>query len=287
MKRGLLMKIGIVTDSTADLPSEFIEKNEITVVPLTVSLRGQEYRDGVDMSATRFYREVKKGGALPFTSQPAPGIFMDCYRALLKRFDALISIHLTEVLSGTVRTAQLVREMMPEANIAVIDSGSTTVGLGGLVMETVRAVQRGLSFDETVALIKRLRDKVHFIVALDTLDSICRSGRVNKLQAFLGSLLRIKPILKLTRHEVDLIDKVRSRRDSIAKLLEEFKAQVSLETESIIGIAHTAAEEEAQKLKAIVAETFRHAEIIMAQAGPVLGTHVGAGALALVNVPKG
>jgi DegV family protein with EDD domain len=280
------MKIGIVTDSTADMPPELINRYQIAVIPLTVSLHGQEYRDGVDLSATQFYREVKKGGTLPYTSQPAPGVFMDCYRTLLKKFDAIISIHLTEVLSGTVRTARMVREMMPEANIAVVDSGSTTVGLGGLVMETARAVQRGVQFDEVVALVKRLRDKMHFVVALDTLDSICRSGRVSKLQAFLGSLLRIKPILKLTRTEVDLIDKVRSRRDSIAKLLEEFKQQVTLETESIIGIAHTAAEEEAQKLKEIIAETFHHAEIIFAQAGPVLGTHVGAGALALVNIPK-
>ncbi|MGD9155061.1 MAG: DegV family protein [Bacillota bacterium] len=280
------MKIGIVTDSTADLPPELITKYGIAVVPLTVSLQGQEFRDGVDLSAAQFYREIKKGGAPPVTSQPAPGIFFECYQALLRRFDAIISIHLTEVLSGTVRTAQLVREMMPKAKIAVIDSGSTTVGLGGLVMETARAVRRGRQFEEVVAIVKRLRDQIHFVVALDTLDSVCRSGRVNKLQSFLGSLLRIKPILKLSRQEVDVIAKVRSRRDSIAKLLEEFKRQVAAETGSIIGIAHTAAEEEAQKLKEIVAATFRNAEIIMAQAGPVLGVHVGAGALALVSVPK-
>jgi DegV family protein with EDD domain len=280
------MKIGIVTDSTADLPRELIEQYEIAVVPLTVSLHGQEYRDGVDMSATQFYQEVKKGGTLPLTSQPAPGVIMKCYRALLNRFDALISIHLTEVLSGTVRTAQLVREMMPEAKIAVIDSGSTTVGLGGLVMEAARAVNRGLKFDEVVALIKRLREKIYFVVALDTLDSICRSGRVSMLQAFIGSLLRIKPILKLNLHEVIVIDKVRSRRDSITKLLEEFKNHVAVGTESIIGVAHTAAEDEAQKLMGTVANIFRHAEFITAQAGPVLGTHVGAGALALVCVPK-
>jgi DegV family protein with EDD domain len=280
------MKIGIVTDSTADLPQELIKQYEIAIVPLTVSLHGQEYRDGIDLSATQFYQEVKKGGTLPLTSQPAPGTIMECYRALLNRFDALISIHLTEVLSGTVRTAQLVREMMPEAKIAVIDSGSTTVGLGGLVMEAARAVNRGLKFDEVVALIKRLREKIYFVVALDTLDSICRSGRVSMLQAFIGSLLRIKPILKLNLHEVIVIDKVRSRRDSITKLLEEFKSHVAVGTESIIGVAHTAAEGEAQKLMETVANIFRHAEFITAQAGPVLGTHVGAGALALVSIPK-
>jgi DegV family protein with EDD domain len=274
-----MMKIGIVTDSTADLPQEMIERYQIAVVPLTVSLHGRDYRDGVDISATRFYQEVRQGGT-------APGIFMDCYRALLRRFDAIVSIHLTDLLSGTVRTAQLVREMLPEVAIEVVDSRSTTVGLGGLVLAAARAAHQGMKLDEVVALIKRLREKVYFLVALDTLDSIARSGRVHKLQAFFGSLLKIKPILKLGLHEVEIINKARSRRDSLAKMLEEFKKHVAVETESIIGIAHTAAEEEAQKLKEIIAATFHHAEIIISQAGPVLGTHVGAGAVALVCVPK-
>jgi DegV family protein with EDD domain len=110
---------------------------------LTVSLRGRDYRDGVDISASRFYQEVRQSGTAPVTSQPAPGIFMDCYRSLLHKFDAVISIHLTDLLSGTVRTAQLVREMLPEAAIEVVDSRSTTVGLGGFVFGPVLGTHVG------------------------------------------------------------------------------------------------------------------------------------------------
>jgi DegV family protein with EDD domain len=280
------MKIGIVTDSTADLSPELVEEFEIEVVPLTVSLHGKEYRDGVDMLADDFYRELKKGGLPPFTSQPAPGAFVDCYRSLLNKFDAIISIHLTEVLSGTVRTAQMVREMLPDARIQVIDSRTTSVGLGGMVLEAARAVRKGVKFDEVVAGLKGLREKVHFLVVLDTLEHVCRGGRVSKIQAFLGSILRVKPVLRLGLRDVEIIDKVRSRRDSILRLFDEFKSHVAGETGAIIGIAHTAAGEEAEKLKCLIETTFKNAEIIFRQAGPVLGTHVGPGALALVWMPR-
>jgi DegV family protein with EDD domain len=280
------MKIGIVTDSTADLSPELIEEYGIEVVPLTVSIHGKEYRDGVDISSDDFYRELKKDSLPPSTSQPAPGAFIDCYRSLLTKFDAIISIHLTEILSGTVRTAQLVREMLPDARIQVIDSRTTSVGLGGMVLEAARAVRKGVKFDQVVEGLKGLRESVHFVVALDTLEHVCRGGRVGKLMAFLGSILRIKPILQLGMTDVEIIDKVRSRRDAIVRLFEEFKSHVAEETEAIIGIAHTAAEEEAEKLKILIEATFKNAEIIFRQAGPVLGTHVGPGALALVWVPK-
>jgi DegV family protein with EDD domain len=280
------MKIGIVTDSTADLAPKLVEEYGIAIIPLTVSLHGKEYRDGVDLSADDFYRELKKGGLPTSTSQPAPGAFVDCYRSLLTKFDAIISIHLTEILSGTVRTAQLVREMLPDARIQVIDSRTTSVGLGGMVLEAARAVRKGVKFEELVAGLKGLREKVHFVVALDTLEHVCRSGRVGKLQAFLGSILRVKPILRLGLQDVEIIDKVRSRRDSILRLFEEFKSHVAGETGAIIGIAHTAAEEEAEKLKRVIEATFKNAEVLFHQAGPVLGTHVGPGALALVWVPK-
>lgn len=281
------MKIGIVTDSTADLPPELIHEYEIEIVPLTVSLHGREYRDGIDITPTEFYRGLKAGGPEAFTSQPSPGVFIDAYRALLTRFDALISIHLTEMLSGTVRTAQLVKEMMPEANIQVIDSRSTSMGLGGLVLEAARAVKRGMLVNEVVELVNSLREKVYFVVALDTLEHVCKGGRVNKLQAFLGSLLQIKPLLRLNQGEVEIIAKVRSRREAVAKLLEEFKAHITTEAEMIISVVHTAAEEEAQKLKVIIQETYENVEVVFSQAGPVLGTHVGPGVLALISVPKG
>lgn len=280
------MKIGIVTDSTSDLPQELASKFDIEVVPLQVSINDQNYRDGIDLSSTQFYRKLISGGSLPTTSQPSPGVFVECYRALLKKVDAILSIHLTEALSGTIRSARMAREMMPEANIQVIDSHSTSMGLGGLALEAARAVSRGMRMDEIIKLLESLREKVRFLVTLDTLEFIRRSGRVSALQAFFGSILQIKPLLKLVHGKVELVERVRTRREAIGKLLSEFKSQLTAESEGIIAVMHTVAEAEAEKLKAVVQEAFKNAEIIVNQAGPALGTHVGPGALALILVPK-
>jgi DegV family protein with EDD domain len=280
------MKIGIVTDSTADLSPELVKQYEIEIVPLTVNLQGKEYRDGVDITSDEFYRGLRAGGVQPFTSQPSPGAFIEAYRALLTKFDAVISIHLTELLSGTVRTARLVRDMMPDARIQVIDSGSTSLGLGGLVLEAAQAVKRGIPFNDVVTLINQLREKVYLIAALDTLEYVCKGGRVSKVQAFLGSLLRIKPLLMLKQGEVEVVAKVRSHREAVLKLLEDFRTQFS-NNDAVISVVHTAAEEEGLKLKAVIQETFGNIEIMFAQAGPVLGSHLGPGVLALIGVPRG
>jgi DegV family protein with EDD domain len=280
------MKIGIVTDSTADLTQELIEKYQIEVIPLQVSIDNQIYRDGLDLTPTQFYQKLEQTNTQPTTSQPAPGLFVECYQQLLKKVDAIISIHLTEHLSGTVHTAQMAREMFPKANIQVIDSQSTTMGLGGIVIEAARAAQKGIRFEQLTGMIQELRGRLNFFVILDTLEFLQRGGRASKLQNFFSSVLQIKPLIKLLQGEVKLVTKVRSRQQSIHILLEEFKTHVPVDTQSIIAIMHTAAEKEAQKLKLIIQETFRNAEVIINQAGPVLGTHVGPGALALINIPR-
>ena len=279
------MKIGIVTDSTSDLPPELVSKYDIEVIPLHVSMDNQHYLDGVDLSATQFYQRLKTSGPLPTTSQPSPGAFVECYRALLKKVDAILSIHITEALSGTIRTARMAREILPEANIQVVDSHSTSMGLGGLVLEAAQAVRRGMKIEEVSKLVTTLREKVNFLVTLDTLEFIQKSGRVSALQAFFGSILQIKPLLKLVDGKVELVAKVRTRREAVARMLSEFKSKIAVETEGIIAVMHTAAEGEAEKLKAALQETFKNAEIIISQAGPVLGVHVGPGGLALISVP--
>lgn len=280
------MKIGVVTDSTSDLTPELVSKYDINVVPLQVIIDKRNYRDGVDLSSTEFYQKLESCVALPTTSQPSPGVFFEYYRALLRKVDAIISIHLTGDLSGTVRSARMAREMLPESNIEVIDSESTSMGLGGLVVEAARAISRGMKMDEVVKLIEDLRKKVNFLVTLNTLEYIRKGGRVGTLQAFLGSILQIKPLLKLVHGKVALVERIRTRREALVKIINEFKSQVAVETEGIIAVMHTVAEAEAEKVKTILQETFKNAEIILNQAGPVLGTHVGPGALALISVPK-
>jgi DegV family protein with EDD domain len=280
------MKIGIITDSTADLPQVLVREYGIEIIPLQVSIDEQQYTDGVDLSPDEFFAKIQNGEHRVSTSQPAPGIFMECYRRMLERFDIILAIHMTGKLSGTLRAAQLASDMFPGGKIRVIDSESTSMGLGGLVLEAARAVQRGMNPEQIIAMIQRLRERVHFLVVLDTLEFIRRGGRVSRLQSFLSSILKIKVLLKLIHGDVEAVAKVRTRQESIAMLLEKFREQLAVETKAIIAVMHTAAEEEAHKLKSIIQDTYRNAEIIISQAGPVLGIHVGPGALALIMTPK-
>ena len=141
-----------------------------------MTINHRTFRDGVDITSTEFYQQAT-GDHLASTSQPSPGMFAECYRFLLERVDVVLSIHLTEKLSGTVRTAQIASEMFPNANIKVIDSQSTSMGLGGIVLEAARAAKRGMNFEEVVEQVKQLRERVQFLVALDTLEYVKRGGR--------------------------------------------------------------------------------------------------------------
>jgi DegV family protein with EDD domain len=280
------MKIGILTDSTADLPQALIKEYGIEVVPLQVSIDDQQYTDGVDLTPDEFFEKIRRGEHRVSTSQPAPGVFIECYHRMLERFDTVLAIHMTGKLSGTVRAAELAGEMFPDGKIRVIDSKSTSMGLGGLVLEAARAVQRGMNMEQIIAMVQRLRERVHFLVTLDTLEFVRRGGRVSRLQSLFSSVLKIKVLLKLIHGDVEAVAKVRTRRESIAMLFEKFKEQLAEETRAVISIMHTAAEEEALKLKSLIQETFQNAEIIVNQAGPTLGIHVGPGALALIMAPK-
>lgn len=280
------MKIGILTDSTADLPQALVKEYGIEVIPLQVSIDDQQYTDGVDLTPDEFFEKIRRGEHRVSTSQPAPGAFIECYHRMLERFDTVLAIHMTGKLSGTVRAAELAGEMFPDGKIRVIDSKSTSMGLGGLVLEAARAVQRGMNMEQIIAMVQHLRERVHFLVTLDTLEFVRRGGRVSRLQSLFSSVLKIKVLLKLIHGDVEAVAKVRTRRESIAMLFEKFKEQLAEETRAVISIMHTAAEEEALKLKSLIQETFQNAEIIVNQAGPTLGIHVGPGALALIMAPK-
>ncbi|HBG16126.1 MAG TPA: hypothetical protein DDW93_05045 [Firmicutes bacterium] len=281
------MKIGIVTDSTADLPEELVKELGIEVVPLQVIIDDHQFRDGIDLNATEFYEKLATSSShTPSTSQPSPGVFKEIYQRLLEKVDTIVSIHIASKLSGTVHTAQMVSKMFPNKRVQVVDSFSTSMGLGSLVLEAVDALQRGMNLEQLLERLRFLRERINFLVVLDTLEYVFRGGRVSRLQHFLGSILNIKPLLRIVNGEVEIAGRARSKREALALMVEKFKAQVGTEAKSWISVMHTAAETEALKLKTIIEETFKNAEVILNQAGPALGTHAGPGALALIAIPK-
>ena len=192
------MTVKVITDSTADLPPALAEELGITVVPLNVHFGTEVYRDGVEITADEFYRRLVTASRLPTTSQPTPGDFLSAYDEMGQTTDEILSVHVSAKLSGTMNSATQAREEYGGAcRIEIIDSLQGSMGLGMLAIAAAEAARRGDSLDDVVTETRAAIPKVGFIGLLDTLEYLEKGGRIGKAQAFMGSLLRIKPLLTI------------------------------------------------------------------------------------------
>ena len=212
------MPVRIVTDSTCDLPREVVDDLKISVVPLTISFGDESFRDGVDLDADRFYARLQSEKDLPKTSQPPPALFEHAYRHLTSQGD-VVSVHLSHKFSGTVTTARSVAEQVAPERISVVDSGSVSLGLGLCVVAAARVAHDGASRAECVAAAESVASRLHVAVAFETLEYLRRGGRIGRARAFLGSLLRLKPILTVQDGEAAPLTRARSRSKAIDELL--------------------------------------------------------------------
>jgi len=206
------MTVKIVTDSVADLPPQVVKELGITVIPLIVRFGAELYRDGIDLTAEQFFSKLVHSKFLPVTSLPSPAIFADVYDRLAEETDEIVVITLTAKLSGTHEIAkQSVGLMKKKCRVEVIDSRLAVMGQGFIVITAARAAQAGAKFGEIVDIIQRNIPRVDFRAAFDTLEFLERGGRIGKAQAFLGSLLKINPIIGMKDGEVFPFGRERSR----------------------------------------------------------------------------
>lgn len=279
------MRIGIVTDSTCDLPAEIAREYDVKVIPTLVRLDGQEYRDGIDLTPSTFYTMLEKSHGVATTSQPAPGLFREVYREMLRDYDAVISIHMSKNFSGTVETARRAVEELGEAAVHVVDSHTISMGLGGLVIQAARDARRGLDVNTIISRIKQVRSQVRLFVALSTLDYLRKGGRIGKMTAFLGSLLKIRPLLVAIDGEVKPLARCRSRRDAVETLLAQVKQVMRCGEKYIISVMHTTAGQDAVDMEDILKKRYPGHEYFLGQAGLTLGSHVGPDAFAIMIIP--
>jgi DegV family protein with EDD domain len=279
--------VRVVTDSTSDLPPDLARAHGIQTVPLLVLFGDRVFHDGVDLKPREFYEQLEKGPAHPRTNPPSREDFLETYRALAAQKD-VISIHLSEKLSQTVVHARAAAEVgLPafqsargpagQAVLRVVDSRSVSLGLGMLAVFAARMARRGLEPDTIVEHLEAMRSRIHVLFAVNTLEYLARGGRIGKAQAFLGNLLGIKPILGVVDGEVAAVDKVRGGRAAQPRLVELFKERVDPSRPVVVSIAHAKAPVWADRLRGLLGRTFRFSELIMAEMGPVVGTHAGPG----------
>ncbi len=274
------MKIAIVTDSTADLRQEDIDRYDIGIIPLDVIFGEQTFQDGVDLSAQAFYEKMAESTDLPKTSQPPTARFINVYEAYLQRYDAIVGIFLSGRLSGTLQGAQAAASMV-KGNITILDSKTTTAALGLQVLAAAKMAQAGATLDEIVARVQTMRTATQAYIVLDNLDNLYRGGRVGGAAKLVSSLLQIKPVIYLEDGVVEVFAKVRTYKRAVDSLLVHFAEQVK-DKQKIQAVAIYTAGANVEDFLWRMKEIAPRADISVTMIGPVVGVHVGAGGVGLV-----
>ncbi|KMK76522.1 DegV family protein [Alkalihalobacillus pseudalcaliphilus] len=284
------MTIRIVTDSTCDLPQEWIEQYQIEVVPLSITIEGQTYLDGVDITKAEFLEKLKTSKELPKSSQPAIGVFQEVYTRLAKENnnDPIISIHLTEGMSGTYQTAKLAATMV-DANVTVINSSFISHALGFQVTEAAKWAQDGKSVEEILSHLEEIRNNTSLYIMVDTLEYLAKGGRIGRGKALLGSLLKIKPIASLSDGVYTPVEKVRTHLQMIKLLTKKLEEETVAKGKELkaVAIAQIEAEALANKLKDSIEKISSFStNVLITETSPIISTHTGPGAIALMYYAK-
>lgn len=278
-------QVKIFTDSAADLPAELVAHYDIGVVPLLISHGDQVFADGRDLTHEQFYQLLAESKQLPTTSQPSPQDFVDAFTPHLEQGQCVISINLSSGLSGTVESAILAQanlSNLAEGHLDIIDSLAASIGQGLLVCLAGDLANQGKSTTEIVAAIGEARRRLVHLFTLDTVENLVRGGRISRAKATLGELLNIKPILWLDdQGKIDTLDKVRGRKKSLRYLVDKCLAEVDGASYPYLGISHASCPTEAQALAQELQRALPHASIVVGNIGATIGTHTGAGCIAI------
>ncbi|MCY7717633.1 DegV family protein [Bacillus altitudinis] len=275
------MKIAVVTDSTAYIPQELRDKHHIHMIPLNVIFGTESYREEVEMDWKTYYEEVKKHKELPTTSQPAFGELIELYEKLSETYDAVISIHLSSGISGTYNSAASANELVDGIDIYPFDTETSCMAQGFYVLEAAEKIQGGASPEEVISHLNYLKENQRAYFMVDDLTHLQRGGRLNGAQAFIGSLLKVKPILHFDNKLIVPFEKIRTRKKAISRIFELFDEDASRGVPMRATLIHGNREEEADELIAHLLEKYPHVEFYKSYFGAVIGTHLGEGSLAL------
>jgi DegV family protein with EDD domain len=278
----LAKKVAIVTDSTAYFEPGDVEKHKIHVVPVNICLGHEKFREGLDITTDEMFRRIKYGAPMPVSVPPDPADFERLYSKLHQETDQILSIHISQHLSDTTLKAKHGSEaLLGRCSIEVVDSMTTSVGLGILVKAAARAANDGASMDDIVRLVRGMLPHIYLVFYVETMDYLERNGRIGRAQAVLGSMLNIKPILFMEDGDIIPLEKVRTAERAIEKLFEFVAEFDNLEQTAIIQ-RNTHPNKEARVLQERLEQSFPEFDFPIIQYGPDLATRVGPDALGIV-----
>ncbi|HHV35713.1 MAG TPA: DegV family protein [Syntrophomonadaceae bacterium] len=271
-----MKKIALVTDSTADLTEEVQKKYDIHVIPLKIRFGNSEYFDH-EITSEEFYRRLAEEEELPQTSQPTPDEFDCLYRKLLKEYNEIISIHISSGLSGTLNSAHLAKEKL-KAKIHIIDSKNISLGMGLMVLEASRNIREGLDARHIVEKITNVRKNIETLFTLNTLEYLQKGGRIGKVHSLLGSLLNVKPVVRVGDDGIyHTYTKARGQRKALKAIVKAFQELARGRKRIQLAVAHGDAFPAGQYLREALENASDLKTAIFTQVGPVIGVHTGPG----------
>ncbi|SCG82511.1 UPF0230 protein [Proteiniborus sp. DW1] len=280
-----MSKVKIFADSTCDLSRDLIESNDISIVPLYVGFDDSSYKDGVEISTKELYAKVDKCSKLPKTSAPSPLDFINAFRPFVEEGKDILYIALSSKLSSTLQNAKIAASEFPDAKIEIVDSFNLSTGIGLLVMKAVDLVKENLGVEEIAEKIRELVPKVETAFVPDTLDYLHKGGRCSSLQALMGSMLRIRPIIKVVDGGMIVGQKARGKREKILETMlnNALKDKDNMDKKRVF-VTHTEGLQDAMFLKKKLEESLDVEEIIITDAGCVISSHCGPNTVGILYI---
>lgn len=276
--------IKIITDGSCDFPQEILNRVKPSIVGINVSFGEESYIGGVEIDDKTFYEKMRGCKELPKTSSPSPDRFIELFDC---EEDEILVFTLTSKLSSTYSNAVLAKNMYLEENpkkrIEVVDSESGSIGVALMILRSHQLIEQGKTMDEVLENIKRMKKEMIFFGTLNTLENAIKGGRVNALAGKLINALNFKVIIRIDEGLVKPIDKARGEGNSLKKLFEYVKNNITDVNKKIVTIAHSNSPEKALKIKQHIEENYEFEEILIASIGPIMGTFTSEGAI-LVSV---
>jgi len=275
------MKVQLVTDSAADIPKHFIEKYNIEIVPLGIIFSDEVYLDGIEITTNTFYEKMAATQELPKTSQPTPQAFVEAFQKAHSR-GPVLCITLSSGLSGTYQSALLAKEMV-DFEVEVIDSLNISIGIGMQVIEACRLAEEGSPLQEIKKAILKYRSEMIAYFTLNTLENAVKGGRVKPWEGGIAQLLSIKPVMStLPDGTLGNSEKIRGRKKAIKRILELVMNTKKDLSATVIGIAHSSDQDEINHIAKEITTNLNPKELIIANLGPVFGTHGGFGVIGII-----
>ena len=278
-----MSNIAIVTDSTAYIPSDLVQKHNLTVTPQVLIWGEETYQDGVDIQPDEFYSRLRTSKVMPSTSQVSPATMKSTFEGLIEKGFDVLGIFLSSKLSGTIQSAIQAKDMIEKAKdkITIVDSNSVAMALGFQVLTVARAIKDGANLDDALAVAEKTRACTGVYFAVDTLEFLHRGGRIGGAKRFLGTALNVKPVLAVQDGRVEAVEQIRTKAKAINRVIDLVSEQCQGKSPIRLATLHANAPDEARELLERAAQQMGPVETIFSEVSPVIGTHAGPGTVGL------